>query len=47
MVVYRLALKDAKPSVQSGELTKERQPALQDPEATMAEEITGFQANRK
>jgi hypothetical protein len=45
MVVYKLALKDAKPSVQSEELTKERQLALQGPEAAMAEEITGFQKN--
>jgi hypothetical protein len=45
MVVDKLALKDAKPSVQSDELTKERQLALQGPEAAMAEEITGFQRN--
>ena len=45
IVVYKLALKDAKPSVQSEELTKERQLAVQDPEAAVAEEITGFQKN--
>jgi peptidase S41-like protein len=45
IVVYKRALQDAKPSVQSEELTKERQLALQDPVAAMAEEITGFQKN--
>jgi hypothetical protein len=45
IVVYKLALKGAKPSVQSEELTKERPLALQDPEAAVAEEITGFQKN--
>jgi len=44
-VVYKLALKDAKPSVESGELTKERQLAVQDPQAALAEEVTGFQKN--
>jgi hypothetical protein len=42
---YRLALKDAKPSVESEELTKERQDAVQDPQAALAEEIAGFQKN--
>jgi hypothetical protein len=43
IVVYKLALKDAKPSVESEELTKERLLAVQDPQAALAEEITGFQ----
>jgi hypothetical protein len=43
VAAYKLALTDAKPSLQSEELTKERQLALQDPQAALAEEITGFQ----
>jgi Peptidase family S41/N-terminal domain of Peptidase_S41 in eukaryotic IRBP len=45
IAVYKLALKDAKPSVESEELTKERQLAVQDPQAALAEEITGFRKN--
>jgi C-terminal processing protease CtpA/Prc len=42
IVAYKLALKDAKGSVESEELTKERQLASQDPQAALAEELTGF-----
>lgn len=42
IVAYKLALKDAKSSVESEELSKERQLALQDPQAALAEELTGF-----
>ena len=45
IVVYKLALKDVKPGVESEELAKERQLAVQDPQAAVAEEITGFQKN--
>jgi hypothetical protein len=45
VVVYKLALNDAKPSVESEELTKERQLAVQNPQAALAEEITGFRKN--
>ncbi|MFZ3264222.1 MAG: S41 family peptidase [Terriglobales bacterium] len=45
IVAYKRALKDAKPGVESEELTKERQRAVQDPQAALAEEITGFQKN--
>jgi len=45
VAAYKLALKDAAPSVESEELTKERQLALQDPQAALAEEINGFQKN--
>ena len=41
IVAYKLALKDAKGSVESEELTKERQLASQDPQASLAEELTG------
>jgi hypothetical protein len=40
---YQLALKDAKPTLESEELTKDRHLALQDPQAALAEEIAGFQ----
>jgi hypothetical protein len=43
VAAYKLALTDAKPGVDSEELTKERQLALQDPPAALAEEISGFQ----
>ncbi|MGD1024523.1 MAG: S41 family peptidase [Candidatus Sulfotelmatobacter sp.] len=43
VAAYKLALEDMKPSVESEELTKERQLAVQDPQAALAEEITGFQ----
>jgi Peptidase family S41/N-terminal domain of Peptidase_S41 in eukaryotic IRBP len=42
IVAYKLALKDATNSGELEELTKERQLALQDPQAALAEEITGF-----
>jgi C-terminal processing protease CtpA/Prc len=45
VAAYRLALQDTKPRVESEELTKERQLALQDPQAALAEEITGFRKN--
>jgi hypothetical protein len=43
VAAYKLALTDVKPSTESEELTKERQLALQDPQAALAEEIAGFQ----
>jgi hypothetical protein len=43
IVVYKLALKDAKPGIESEELTKERLLAIQDPQSALAEEINGFQ----
>lgn len=45
VAAYKLALKNSKSSVKSEGLTKERQLALQDPEAALAEEIAGFQGN--
>jgi len=42
IVAYKLALKDAKSRVESAELTKERQLASQDPQAALAEELTGI-----
>jgi C-terminal processing protease CtpA/Prc len=45
IIAYKLALKDSKPSVESEELTKERQLAIQNPQAALAEEIAGFQKN--
>jgi C-terminal processing protease CtpA/Prc len=39
---YKMALKDAKPSVDSGMLANERETAIQDPQSALAEEITGF-----
>jgi hypothetical protein len=45
IVAYKLALKEAKRSVESEELTKERQLALEDPKAALAEEITPIQNN--
>jgi Peptidase family S41/N-terminal domain of Peptidase_S41 in eukaryotic IRBP len=43
VAAYKQSLKDAKPSMESEGLTKERQSALQDPQAALAEEITGLQ----
>lgn len=43
LAAYRLALKNSKSSVESEGLTKDRQLALQDPQAALAEEIAGFQ----
>jgi hypothetical protein len=45
IAAYKLALKDAKPSLESEELTKERELAVQDPQAALAEEIIGFRKN--
>jgi hypothetical protein len=45
VAAYKLALTENKPSVESEELTKERQRAVQNPQAALAEEITGFQKN--
>jgi hypothetical protein len=45
VAAYKLALKNSKPSLDSEGLTKERQLALQDPQAALAEEIAGFQKN--
>jgi hypothetical protein len=45
IAAYKLALKDVKPSLESEELTKERQLAVQDPQAALAEEIAGFRKN--
>jgi hypothetical protein len=45
VAAYKLALTEDKPSVESEELTKERQRAVQNPQAALAEEITGFQKN--
>jgi hypothetical protein len=45
VTAYRLALKNSKSSVESEGLTKERQLALQDPQAALAEELAGFQKN--
>jgi hypothetical protein len=45
LAAYKLALKNSKSSVESEGLTKERQLALQDPQAALAEEIAGFQKN--
>jgi hypothetical protein len=42
LAAYKLALKNSKSSVESDALTKERQLALQDPQAALAEEIDGF-----
>jgi hypothetical protein len=45
VAAYKLALQDTKPSVESEELTKERQLALQYPQTALGEEITGFRKN--
>ena len=45
IAAYKLALKDVKPSLESEELTKERQLAVQDPQAALAEEMAGFRKN--
>jgi retinol-binding protein 3 len=45
IAAYKLALRTSKPSLESVGLTKERQLALQDPQAALAEEIAGFQKN--
>lgn len=45
VAAYKLALKNSKSGVESEGLTKERQLALQDPQAALAEEIAGFQKN--
>jgi retinol-binding protein 3 len=45
VTAYKLALKNSKPGLESEGLTKERQLALQDPQAALAEEIAGFQKN--
>lgn len=45
VAAYKLALEDTKPSMESEELTKERQLAIQNPQAALAEEIAGFQKN--
>jgi C-terminal processing protease CtpA/Prc len=42
IVAFKLALKDSKVSVESEALTTEGQFAIQDPQAALAEEITGF-----
>lgn len=43
VAAYKLALKSSKPSMESEGLSKERQRALEDPQAALAEEIAGFQ----
>ncbi len=43
IVAYTLALKSSKPGVDSEELAKERQHAIQDPRSALAEELTGSQ----
>jgi hypothetical protein len=45
MAAYQLALKNSKSSVESEALTKERQLAIQNPQAALTEEIAGFQKN--
>lgn len=45
VAAYKLALKNSKSSLESEGLTNERQLALQDPQAALAEEIAGFQRN--
>ena len=45
VAAYKLALEDTKPSMESEELTKERQLAIQNPQAALAQEISGFQNN--
>ena len=45
VTAYKLALQKSKPSLESEALTKERQLALQDPQAALSEEIAGFQKN--
>ncbi|MGA9303960.1 MAG: S41 family peptidase [Candidatus Sulfotelmatobacter sp.] len=45
VAAYKLALKNSKSSLESEGLTKERQLALQDLQAALVEEISGFQKN--
>ena len=43
VAAYKLALKNSNTGLESEGLTKERELALQDPQAALAEEITGFE----